>query len=146
LLDLIRIESSGVARFNFPDILDTYSFYTGKNGRTVYRSTSERYYLYYEDWGSNQGSNWIVSMNYNKSENLLTSPNVENLSNFCVDNVNKVTRKPWLVKSELGWLQDVSLRIQCVKFQDATNQLLTNYKQKLRKKHDINRNKLIYNY
>ena len=27
--DLIRIESSGVARFNFPDILDTYSFYTG---------------------------------------------------------------------------------------------------------------------
>ena len=39
---------------------------------------------------SNQGSNWIVSMNYNKTENLLTSPNVENLSNFCVDNVNKV--------------------------------------------------------
>ena len=40
----------------------------GKNGRTVYRSSSERYYLYYHDWGSNQGSNWVISQDYNRTE------------------------------------------------------------------------------
>ena len=59
----VSISSSGVGKRTWPDVLDSYSFYTGKNGRTVYISNSGRYYLYYEDWGSNQGSNWLVSIN-----------------------------------------------------------------------------------
>ena len=122
-------------------------FFAGKNGRTVYRSSSEQYFLYYEDWGSNQGSNWIISNNYNQSQSLVTSPNVEHLSNFCVDKVSEVTGKlSWQVKTNLGWLQDRSLRINCLKFTDQSNQLLNIYKTGLRKKNDINRNKVIYNY
>ena len=52
----------------------------------------------------------------------------------------------WLVKTNLGWLQDRSLRIQCLKFTDQSNPLLTVYRTGLRKKNDINRNKVIYNY
>ena len=113
----------------------------------MYRSSSERYFLYYEDWGSNQGSNWLVSNDYNQSEAVLTSPNVENLSNVCVDRVASDTGGgQWLVSSEQGWLPDHTLRIHCDTFSDGSNQLLNNYRQKLRKKNDINRNKLIYNF
>ena len=58
----------------------------------------------------------------------------------------QVTRQPWLISSDLGWLTDPGLRVECVQFQDGANKLLNNYKQKLRKKNDINRNKVIYNY
>ena len=54
--------------------------------------------------------------------------------------------RPWLVSSAQGWLEDKSLRVECAMFQDGTNTLLNTYKTKLRKKNDINRNKVIYNY
>ena len=122
---------------------------TGKNGRTVYRSTSERFFLYYEDWGSNQGSNWMISADFNQSEALVTSPNVEHLASFCVDRLGELTmgRGAWQVRTGgQGWLEDRSLRVECAMFQDGTNTLLNTYKTKLRKKNDINRNKVIYNY
>ena len=78
---------------------------------------------------------------------MVTSPNVENLHSFCVDKVRDVTRgQAWLVSTGQGWLEDSSLRVECVKFQDGTNTLLNTYKNKLRKKNDINRNKVIVNY
>ena len=119
----------------------------GKNGRTVYRSKSERFFLYYEDWGSNQGSNWMISSDFNQSEALVTSPNVEHLGSFCVDRLREVTRTiTWLVSAKQGWLEDNSLVVECVMFQDGSNTLLNTFKTKLRKKNDINRNKVIYNY
>ena len=118
----------------------------GKNGRTVYRSKSERFFLYYEDWGSNQGSNWMISADFRQSEALVTSPNVEHLGSFCVDRLGELNMGAWLVSSAQGWLEDRSLRVECVMFQDGTNTLLNTYKTKLRKKNDINRNKVIYNY
>ena len=54
--------------------------------------------------------------------------------------------RAWLVSSDQGWLEDRILRVECTKFQDGTNTLLNTYKTKLRKKNDINRNKVIYNY
>ena len=120
----------------------------GKNGRTVYRSQSEQYYLYYHDWGSNQGSNWIISANYSDSDFLISSPNVEHLNSFCVDEVHNITEsQSWMVNSvKFGLLTDNSLRLECVLFQDSSNILLNTYKNKLRKANDINRNKVIYNY
>lgn len=50
------------------------------------------------------------------------------------------------MRSAQGWLEDKSLRVECAMFQDGTNTLLNTYKTKLRKKNDINRNKVIYNY
>ena len=50
------------------------------------------------------------------------------------------------MSSAQGWLEDRSLRVECAMFQDGTNTLLNTYKTKLRKKNDINRNKVIYNY
>ena len=119
----------------------------GKNGRTVYRGQSERHFLYYHDWGSNQGSNWMISTNYNSSDFLVSSPNVEHLTSLCVDDLHNITAfKPWLVTSEFGLLADSSLRLECVTFEDNSNTLLNTYKNKLRKTEDINRNKIIYNY
>ena len=79
----IGVVSSEVLVNTHPGVVDTFSFYTGepslyitgyeltvccvgKNGRTVYRSSSETYYLYYHDWGSNLGSNWVISTDYNR--------------------------------------------------------------------------------
>ena len=40
-------------------------------------------------------------------QTLVTSPNMENLDSACVDDVHQKTHyRPFLVKSELGWLQD----------------------------------------
>ena len=39
-----------------------------------------------------------------------------------------------------------SLRLECVLFEDKQNLFLANYKSKLRKVNDINRNKVIYSY
>ena len=114
----------------------------------MYRSQSEQYFLYYHDWGSNQGSNWVISTNYTDSEFLVSSPNVEHLDSFCVDEVHSITRfQPWMVSSvKFGLLADSSLKLECVLFQDNSNVLLNTYKNKLRKANDINRNKVIYNY
>ena len=89
----------------------------------------------------------MISPDFNQSEALVTSPNVEHMGSFCVDRLGEVTRAgTWLVSSDQGWLGDTSLRVECVMFQDGTNSLLNTYKTKLRKKNDINRNKVIYNY
>ena len=114
----------------------------------MYRSQSEQHFLYYHDWGSNQGSNWLISANYTDSDFLVSSPNVEHLNSFCVDEVHKVTGfQSWMVRSvQFGLLADSSLRLECVLFQDNSNVLLNTYKNKLRKANDINRNKVIYNY
>ena len=88
---------------------------------------------------------------------------MENLDTSCVDDVHQKTfYKPFLVKSKLGWLEDRldaledclivkktffrSLRLECVLFEDKQNVFLNNYKSKLRKANDINRNKVIYSY
>ena len=64
--------------------------YVGKNGRTVYRSSSETYYLYYHDWGSNLGSNWVISTDYNKTEVLLCSTKL--LYNLEVSDLSVLTQ------------------------------------------------------
>ena len=120
----------------------------GRNGRTVYRSQSGQYYLHFHDWGSNQGSNWLISANYTDSEFMVSSPNVEHLNSFCVDELHTITAsQSWMVRTaKFGLLADSSLRLECVLFKDNSNVLLNTYKNKLRKANDINRNKVIYNY
>ena len=116
--DKVALASSGLLQSVHPDILDTYSFYTGhfaqhnpqslypcayryniiwllkgKNGRTVYRSSSGRHYLYYEDWGSNQGANWVVAASYSGDTPVLaSSPNLEHAGSVCVDTLHQVSR------------------------------------------------------
>ena len=64
---------------------------SGRNGRTVYRSSSGRHYLYYEDWGSNQGANWVVSASYSGDTAVLaSSPNLEHRGSVCVDTLDQV--------------------------------------------------------
>ena len=65
----------------------------------MYRSKSEQFFLYYEDWGSNQGSNWMISADFSQSEALVTSPNVEHMASFCVDRLGELTggnRHGWI--------------------------------------------------
>ena len=89
----------------------------------------------------------MISSDFNQSEALVTSPNVEHLGSFCVDRLREVTRTiTWLVSAKQGWLEDNSLAVECVMFHDGSNTLLNTFKTKLRKKNDINRNKVIYNY
>ena len=53
------------------------------------------------------GANWMVSSDYNSSKALVTSPNVEHLDSYCIDDIHaKTSHRPFLVTSPLGWLED----------------------------------------
>ena len=58
----------------------------------MYRSSSGRHYLYYADWGSNQGANWVVSASYSGDTPVLaSSPNLEHRGSVCVDTLDQVS-------------------------------------------------------
>ena len=91
-------------------------------------SEGEANYIYYYDWGSSMGTNWIVSPDFNSSkvsftdvqtqqdkilnqsyfqQAVVSSPNLEHLDSTCVDDIHeKSSFKPFMVKSRLGWLED----------------------------------------
>ena len=92
----------------------------GKNGRTVYRSKSERFFLYYEDWGSNQGSNWMISADFSQSKALVTSPNVEHMASFCVDRLGELTvgnRHGWIFLHKNFNVQNMKILAQMLAFE-----------------------------
>ena len=106
---------------------------------------------------------------HNPQQAVVSSPNLEHLDSTCVDDIHeKSSFRPFMVKSQLGWLEDKyaristfefsyfslssshisfrSLRLTCVLFEDKANPILNLYKSKLRKKNDFNGNVVIYNY
>ena len=60
-----------------------------------------KHYLYYHDWGSNLGSNWVISTDYNRTEVIFCSTKF--LYNLAVSDLSV---KSFLVNSKLGWLED----------------------------------------
>ncbi|XP_023325642.1 uncharacterized protein LOC111699258 [Eurytemora carolleeae] len=145
--DKVGVRSTQTTLFVQPDILGEYSFFTGYNGRSVYKHSTQDYQLFFKDWGSNQGENWVIGKNYTDDEILLSSPNMEYVQNDCVTDADEIGLiKPFLVKSNekyQGWLQDRSLRIECVKFFDPNNPDLREFLKNRRT--EENRNRVVYN-
>ena len=101
-------------------------------------SHGEANYIYYYDWGSSMGANWIVSPDFNSSkvskrliyisgqillnqhnpqQAVVSSPNLEHLDSTCVDDIHeKSSFRPFMVKSRLGWLEDKYARISTFEF------------------------------
>ena len=87
--------------------------YVGNNGRTVYRSSSETYYLYYHDWGSNLGSNWVISTDYNRTEVLFCSTKL--LYNLEVSDLSVLTQYGTSRQFLCGWCssEDILQTLPC---------------------------------
>ena len=86
----------------------------------MYRSKSERFFLYYEDWGSNQGSNWMISADFRQSKALVTSPNVEHMASFCVDRLGELTvgnRHGWIFLHKNFNVQNMKILAQMLAFE-----------------------------
>lgn len=79
---LFRLSSRGIGNTVQPERLGQYTYHgKTKNGRKIYQkeeSGQRDQFLYFWDWGANNGANWMVGLDTRYNTHGIESANMEN--------------------------------------------------------------------
>ncbi len=105
--DRINIRSDGgSAQYYHPRAMGSYSFWAAKNGRSVYKHSSQELYLYYNDWGNLQVNvrTWLIEFFLRKSLAVFLHELLpRSKKNNSFENILKYLRKTYTRYCYLTW-------------------------------------------
>jgi len=115
--EVILVTSQGPAQDYQASYMGVYVGEAGYKGRLLFTHTERRQYIYYHDWGPNQGANWFFSSEVGSENRGLESVNVEygytNHSSHCIERGGGEAWRVWR-GNNLGWGSDPTIKIQCL--------------------------------